>query len=133
MSARHPAGPAHEDPAFAAFLEEVTVAMLARDGPAIRRLLAHPLARGLPRAVREEALVITRAPGSLRAPIQTLGFFHRMSQLLRGDDSRRTMDEDAIGWLTGEPCEEVAPEREHGDDSPLEPDPWQMELFEASG
>jgi hypothetical protein len=133
MHARHPAGPAHEDPAFPAFLDEVMVAMLGRDGPAIRRLMAHPLSRGLPRVVHEEALVVTRAPDSLRAPIQTLGFFHRMSQLLNGEPSRRTLDLAGSGWLTEEPCEEDAAERDHDDGSPPEPDPWQMELFEASG
>ncbi len=69
-----------------AYLEELCTALLAHDAIAIHRLLAHPLARSLPRQVREEALAISRAsPASLRAPIQTLRFYHQTLQLGEGD------------------------------------------------
>ncbi len=65
-----------------AYLEELCTALLAHDAIAIHRLLAHPLARSLPRQVREEAIAISRAsPSSLRAPIQALRFYHQTLQL----------------------------------------------------
>ena len=65
-----------------AYLEELCTALLAHDAVAIHRLLADPLARSLPRQVREEAIAISRAsPSSLRAPIQTLRFYHQTLQL----------------------------------------------------
>jgi hypothetical protein len=65
-----------------AYLEELCTALLAHDAIAVHRLLAHPLARALPRQVREEAIAISRAnPSSLRAPIQTLRFYHQTLQL----------------------------------------------------
>jgi hypothetical protein len=69
-----------------AYLEDLCAALLAHDAVAIHRLLADPLARSLPRQVREEALAISRAhPSSLRAPIQTLRFYHQSLQM--GEDS----------------------------------------------
>lgn len=80
-----------------AYLEELCTALLAHDALAIHRLLAHPLARSLPRQVREEAIAISRAsPTSLRAPIHTLRFYHQTLQL--GDDDPgpgRSADEPA--------------------------------------
>jgi hypothetical protein len=65
-----------------AYLEDLCGALIAHDADAIQRLLAHPLARSLPRQVREEAIAISRAtPASLRAPIQTLRFYHQTLQL----------------------------------------------------
>jgi anti-sigma factor RsiW len=65
-----------------AYLEDLCGALIAHDADAIQRLLAHPLARSLPRAVREEAIAISRAnAASLRAPIQTLRFYHQTLQL----------------------------------------------------
>jgi hypothetical protein len=65
-----------------AYLEELCSALLAHDAAAVHRLLGHPLARSLPRQVREEALAISRAhPSSLRAPIQVLRFYHQTLQL----------------------------------------------------
>ena len=56
-----------------AYLEELCSALLAHDSATVHRLLGHPLARSLPRQVREEALAISRAnSSSLRAPIQVL-------------------------------------------------------------
>jgi hypothetical protein len=65
-----------------AYLEELCTALLAHDSAAVQRLLGHPLARALPRQVREEAMAIIRAnPSSLRAPIQVLRFYHQTLQL----------------------------------------------------
>jgi hypothetical protein len=51
------------------YLDSLCAALLARNGTEIRRLLRHPLARALPRRVREEGYAIARAgPESLRAP-----------------------------------------------------------------
>lgn len=65
-----------------AYLEELCSALLAHDSAAVLRLLGSPLARSLPRQVREEALAISRAnPSSLRAPIQVLRYYHQTLQL----------------------------------------------------
>lgn len=74
------------------YLDELCAALLARDGEAITRLLRHPLARALPRKVREEALAIRRGGAeSLMAPVQTLHFFHQTAHVLgaRGDPATR--------------------------------------------
>jgi len=65
------------------YLDGLCAALLARNGTEIRRLLRHPLARALPRRVREEGLSIARSdPESLRAPVQTLHFYHQTLNLL---------------------------------------------------
>ena len=65
------------------YLDGLCAALLARNGTEIRRLLRHPLARALPRRVREEAHAIARAgPDTFRAPIQTLHFYHQTVHLL---------------------------------------------------
>ena len=65
------------------YLDGLCAALLARNGTEIRRLLRHPLARALPRRVREEGYAIARAgPESFRAPIQTLHFYHQTLHLL---------------------------------------------------
>jgi hypothetical protein len=65
------------------YLDGLCAALLARNGTEIRRLLRHPLARALPRRVREEGYSIARSePESLRAPVQTLHFYHQTLQLL---------------------------------------------------
>jgi hypothetical protein len=65
------------------YLDGLCAALLARNGTEIRRLLRHPLARALPRRVREEGYAIARAgPDSLRAPVQTLHFYHQTLHLL---------------------------------------------------
>lgn len=69
-----------------AYLEDLCAALLAHDAVTIHRLLADPQARSLPRQVREEALAISRAsPLSLRAPIQTLRFYHQTLQMETGE------------------------------------------------
>jgi hypothetical protein len=66
-----------------AYLDMLCAALLARDSWEIRRLLKHPLARVLPRRVREEAYAIARlGTGTRRAPIHTLNFYHQTVQLL---------------------------------------------------
>jgi hypothetical protein len=65
------------------YLDGLCAALLARNGTEIRRLLRHPLARALPRRVREEGFAIARAgPESFRAPVQTLHFYHQTLHLL---------------------------------------------------
>lgn len=65
------------------YLDGLCAALLARNGTEIRRLLRHPLARALPRRVREEAHAIARAgTDTFRAPIQTLHFYHQTVHLL---------------------------------------------------
>jgi hypothetical protein len=65
-----------------AYLEELCSALLAHDSATVYCLLGQPLARSLPRQVREEALAISRAnSSSLRAPIQVLRFYHQTLQL----------------------------------------------------
>jgi len=71
------------------YLDSLCAALLARNGTEIRRLLRHPLARALPRRVREEGYAIARAgPESLRAPVQTLHFYHQTLHLLGARPAR---------------------------------------------
>ena len=85
-----------------AFLDSLCGALIARDAARIRLLLAHPLSRALPRAVRDEASAI--AGGSYRgfvAPLQALRLYHQTAHLLgvRGDPAvRRT----GVGSPAGE-------------------------------
>jgi hypothetical protein len=66
-----------------AYLDMLCAALLARESWEIRRLLKHPLARVLPRRVREEAYAIARlGSNTRRAPIHTLNFYHQTVQLL---------------------------------------------------
>ncbi len=65
------------------YLDILCSALLARDAREIARLLRHPLARALPRRVREEATAIMRAgAGSMIAPVQTLHFQHQTAHVL---------------------------------------------------
>ena len=73
------------------YLDSLCAALLARNGTEIRRLLRHPLARALPRRVREDGYAIARAgPESLRAPVQTLHFYHQTLHLLGARPSNRS-------------------------------------------
>lgn len=66
-----------------AFLDSLCAALIARDVVRIRLLLAHPLARALPRAVRDEASGI--AGGASRgfvAPLQAMRLYHQTAHLL---------------------------------------------------
>ena len=75
------------------YLDGLCAALLARNGTEIRRLLRHPLARALTRRVREEGYYIARAgPESLRAPVQTLHFYHQTLHLLGARTSAARTD-----------------------------------------
>lgn len=66
-----------------AFLDTLCTALLARDAQRISELLRHPLARALPRQVREEAMLIARRGGrAMIAPVQTLRLYHQTAHLL---------------------------------------------------
>ena len=96
-----------------AFLDSLCVALLARDAIRIRQLLAHPLARALPRAVREEAHAI--AAGSTRgfvAPLQAMRLYHQTAHLLgvRSDPAvRRSIAKDSGRRQIDLPLEAFAP------------------------
>ena len=66
------------------YLDSLCAALLARNGTEIRRLLRHPLARALPRRVREEGYAIARA-----GPVQTLHFYHQTLHLLGARPANR--------------------------------------------
>lgn len=92
------------------YLDGLCAALLARNGTDIRRLLRHPLARALPRRVREEGYSIARAGSeSVRAPVQTLHFYHQTLHLLgaRGAvahtvDAKRDLQADGLADRTGD-------------------------------
>jgi hypothetical protein len=87
------------------YLDGLCAALLARNGTEIRRLLRHPLARALPRRVREEGYAIARAgPESLRAPVQTLHFYHQTIHLLGARPAAGRTDLGAPG--AGQPADE---------------------------
>ena len=80
------------------YLDGLCAALLARNGTEIRRLLRHPLARALPRRVREEAHAIARAgPDTFRAPIQTLHFYHQTVHLLGARPVVASVDQPRLG------------------------------------
>lgn len=70
-----------------AYLDSLCVALTERNDIEVRRLLALPLARHLPRRVRDEALALTRGGTRMatRSPILAMHFRHQMAQLLLGD------------------------------------------------
>lgn len=85
------------------YLDGLCAALLARNGTEIRRLLRHPLARALPRRVREEGYSIARAgPESLRAPVQTLHFYHQTLHLLGAHTAATRADAPAAERANGE-------------------------------
>jgi hypothetical protein len=94
------------------YLDGLCAALLARNGTEIRRLLRHPLARALPRRVREEGYSIARAgPESLRAPIQTLHFYHQTLHLLgAGTASARSLPEGEAEASTSGMATRIAPD-----------------------
>jgi hypothetical protein len=66
-----------------AFLDTLCSALLARNTQQIHELLQHPLARALPRQVREEAMLIARRGGrAMIAPVQTLRLYNQTAHLL---------------------------------------------------
>jgi len=80
-------GPAFEDPAWVrrehAFVNALTLALLSHEPGVVRALLDTPAAVNLPREVREEAQAFTSlSRSSLRAPMLTLLYRHRLDRLL---------------------------------------------------
>jgi len=76
---------------FLAYLEQIEAAVLAHEPLRITALLRKRTATHLPREVREELLVLSRASrDSLRAPIRFLRFQHRMQQLASGGEGLPT-------------------------------------------
>jgi hypothetical protein len=72
---------------FLAYLVEIEQALMRRDAMAVTALLRKRTATHMPREIREELLLISRAPReSLRAPVQFLRFQHRMRQLAEGGE-----------------------------------------------
>jgi len=72
---------------FLRYLEEVARTVFMRDALGITALLRKRTATHLPREVREELLMLSRAPrDNLRAPVQFLRFQHRMTQLAVGGE-----------------------------------------------
>jgi len=73
--------------AFRRYLGEIEHAVMHRDAMRITALLRKRTATHLPREVREELLLLSRAPSDgLRAPVRFLRFQHRMAQLAEGGE-----------------------------------------------
>ena len=76
---------------FLRYLAEIDAALSRREALQITALLRKRTATHLPREVREELLMLSRAPrDSLRAPVQFFRFQHRMTQLARGGEGLPT-------------------------------------------
>lgn len=72
---------------FLRYLDGVAHAVMSRDAMAITSLLRKRTATHMPREVREELLMLSRAPrDNLRAPVRFLRFQHRMTQLAIGGE-----------------------------------------------
>jgi hypothetical protein len=70
---------------FLGHLADIDRAVTARDWMRMSGLLRKRISSHLPRDVREELLVLSRAPReSYRAPVEFLRFQHRMQQLAVG-------------------------------------------------
>lgn len=69
------------------YLDEIEAAFLARNALRVTALLRRRMAAHLPREVREELMVLSRAPrDGFRAPVQFYRFEHRIAQLSRGGE-----------------------------------------------
>ena len=76
---------------FLAYLGEIEAAILSHEPLRITALLRKRTATHLPREVREELLLLSRASrDSLRAPVRFLRFQHRMQQLASGGEGLPT-------------------------------------------
>jgi len=72
---------------FLEYLNDIEEALGARDWLRLAALLRKRVGSNLPREVREELLMLSRAPRtSLRAPVQFLRFQHRMTQLAKAGE-----------------------------------------------
>lgn len=66
------------------YLDALIAALAVRDGEEARRLLAHPLARLLPEAVRDEAAAFAAGQrDALAAPLRAMQLRHQTAELLR--------------------------------------------------
>ena len=95
-----------------AFLDSLCTALIARDVIRIRQLMAHPLSRALPRAVREEATAIAGgAPRGFTAPLQAMRLYHQTAHLLgvRSDPAIRRSAHEAGRRQFDLPLEAFAP------------------------
>jgi hypothetical protein len=76
---------------FLRYLGEIEEALSAREALRVTALLRKRTATHLPREVREELLLLSRASrDSLRAPVQFLRFQYRMTQLARAGEGLPT-------------------------------------------
>ncbi len=94
------------------FLDSLCAALISRDVIRIRQLLAHPLSRALPRAVREEASAIASgSPRSFVAPLQTMRLYHQTAHLLgvRSDPAVRSTRRENVRRQIDLPLEALAP------------------------
>ena len=96
-----------------AFLDSLCAALINRDVIRIRQLLAHPLSRALPHAVREEATAI--AGGTHRgytAPLQAMRLYHQTAHLLgvRSDPAIRQSSRDSGRRQFDLPFEALVPQ-----------------------
>ncbi len=97
-----------------AFLEFLCRALSARDTAAIVRLLAHPLAQALPRAVRDEARTIANGQArGFAAPLQAMHLYHQTAHLLGAcsDPAERQRDSRAARAFSPAPQIELPLER----------------------
>lgn len=95
-----------------AFLDSLCAALIARDAARIRQLLAHPLSRALPRAVREEATAIAGgSPRGFAAPLQAMRLYHQTAHMLgvRSDPAVRRATRDPGRRQIDLPLEALAP------------------------
>lgn len=73
------------------YLNDIEDVLATRDWMRLGALLRKRLGSNLPRQVREELLMLSRAPRtSLRAPVQFLRFQHRMTELAKGGEPMPT-------------------------------------------
>lgn len=71
-----------------AWLDSLCAALTARNDIEVRRLLASPLARHLPRRVRDEAVALTRDAGPAgRPPMLAMQFRHQIAQMLLSESA----------------------------------------------
>ena len=88
-----------------AFLESLCGALLARDAEAIRRLLAHPLAHALPRAVRDEARTVANGTAwGYTAPLQAMHLYHQTAHLLGACADPATRRGEVVGPTPSQPA-----------------------------
>lgn len=94
-----------------AFLDSLCAALIARDVIRIRQLLAHPLSRALPRAVREEAAAIAGGLPRGYAPLQAMRLYHQTAHMLgvRSDPALRPVSPEPGRRQFDLPLEALAP------------------------